>query len=310
MDTARNVIGRGLAAIGRVVSVDDLTEVGQDIPINDPNREARAALERAQLERDRLLVEEERCAALERRAQQTREHEEGSFYTLCERMVGKRMDSTWKSYATNVISDYLDRNTIVHPKMRYDIISRVLVRYLKHIETEERLTLRDVMNIRDRNLDLEGSIDQTVWYNPWTWHLKQSIQGNDNGSWREHKLYSLTQVTAMGLVGVGVIVVGSYCTFRAWHLLKSSIIIPKAIQQPMLPTQIDIPQLSCLNTNLGRLVDCISTSGVSNAIQEDLLDKNTSTELIITLSGRCMKKLGSGLNRAVESLVEFVRSQR
>jgi hypothetical protein len=309
MDMLRNNLGRGLAAIGRAISNEDLAqEVEQEQA--DVNAQARAELERARIERDQLVIEEERRAINARRQQQEREHEEGAYYTVCERMIGKTLDKTWQAYLANIVAEYLDRNNVLEPKIRYEIQTRVRIRFLQSIPAEHRLTLNDVMNIQDRNRDLEGTYDEVVWFNPWTWHLKQNIQGNENGSWREQRLYSTSQVVTMGLVGIGGMAAGSYCIFKACQALGSYITIPRIAHQPMPPMRIDIPQLSSISTSLDKLADYISTSNNLDATPPSSLESNTSTELVIQLSGRCMRKLGSALNSAVESLVEFARSQK
>jgi hypothetical protein len=308
MDNLRNFVGRGLAAAGRAISNEDLN-ADQPREDMDPGlREARRGLEMVQLERDRLLADEERQAALARQRQRERQHEEGAFYTLCERMIGKKMDGTWQAFATNVVSDYLDRNNLMDPQYRFDTITRVISRFLNHIHNEQRLTLNNVLDIQDRNRDIDGVIDQTVWYNPWTWHLKQSIQENINGSWREHRLYSTTQVVAMMSLGAGAIAIGSYCTFKVLQRLSSIITTPKVTPPPMPRMQIDIPQLSLMTTSLDRLADCINTSANSGATQLGLPDSNMSTESVTPVREGIIKLLGIRLNKVGESLAEFARS--
>lgn len=328
INAARNLIGNGVQAIGRAVAVeepppqrpqqerrvpplpDQYEPLQQPLYIRDedPNRDARRDLDRLQIEQEMLQRREEIAQMRARERQREREHEEGAFYTLCERMIGKRMDNTWQSFAVNVVSDYLDKNNILEPKQRYDIITRVKSRFLQHIEHEQHLTLTDILNIQDRNRDLAGEFDEVVWYNPLTWHKKVCISENTSGSWREHKLYSISQAMTVGLLGAGVILGARYCISKALPLLMPTSITHQATQQLMQPIQIAIPQLDCLSMSLNKLASFTDTLDNSSVIRVGSLDNSTSSALLIQLSERFIKTLGTGLSKAVELGQECVRS--
>lgn len=296
-----------VATVPAPAAVEPVASVNAE---NDELQHERIQLQLAQMRRDRILADEEYQLALAKRQQRFRRHEESAFYTLRERMYGKRMDANWKSFAANVVTDYLDQNNVIDPKERVQILERVVENYLSYLASERHLQVVDIMNIQDHNTDLEGRINQARWWNPWSWHKNISIQGNENGSWREHSLYSFSQVAITTSLEVGAVAIAGYLAFKACCHLKSYIITPKITPQPTLPIQIAIPSVDCLTTSLVKLADSINTSANSVAIPTNSLENNTSTVLIVELGGRCINALLTGLSMVVESAVEYARSPR
>ena len=118
-------------------------------------------------------------------------------------MIGKKLDSTWKAYATNSIRDYLERHAIIDNRVRLKIIDQAITRYIEHLPQEHRLTFEDVNNMKQHNGNLQGVIDQTVWCNLFTWHKKISLSENTNGSSLAQNSYSTPEVILAASPGGG-----------------------------------------------------------------------------------------------------------
>lgn len=178
---------------------------------------------------------------------QQRHHTQQAFYEVCTHMFGKKIDSETRRFIKAKVLDYLDQNNVKDREIRYNILRDVYNQYLMHIRNKEYLPIEDILAARDHNRNLEGRIDGSRWYNPWTWHLKKSVSENINGSSAEHSLYSLSQAAATGLVAVGATALAIYGISKAYSMLQNIITTPNALPQPTPPLKIDIPQLSCLN---------------------------------------------------------------
>ncbi|KAJ8666905.1 hypothetical protein QAD02_008567 [Eretmocerus hayati] len=244
-------------------------------------------------EQQRRTLEEEANAERLRaeRSERRRNHEEQAYYSLLEAMEGKKLDATWRTYATTVVKDYLDKQNIVDPKTRVEIIRDSIRKFIDQLHTEDHMSLIDIIAMRQHNSNIKGSIDQTVWWNPWTWHKKIELSENSNSSSRVPSLYSGTQVAMIGLGVVTVGLAGLYYSSRVYSSLTNIITTPKTTLQQLSPLQIDMPQLNSLNTSLQQWLPAIATSRNLDDIPRSSLDDNTSIELMIQLSANFMNAL-------------------
>ena len=84
-----------------------------------------AAARRQRLKDDARINRLNAEAALRRR-----EHQEAAYYRLREAMKGKKIDSTWTAYATNIVRDYLDSANVLHPRFRVEEIDGAIDDYV------------------------------------------------------------------------------------------------------------------------------------------------------------------------------------
>nr|QTJ63596.1 hypothetical protein [Hymenopteran tombus-related virus] len=312
MQAVGNFVGRGLQAAGRAISNEHLNQINEQ-PVPEVNPELAAAEQAraiAQARRDEALAIEELQVVRARAAQRQRHHTQQAFHEVCLHMYGKKIDSGHKQFVAAKVMDYLEQNNVEDREVKHNILRDVYAQYLVHMRNEPHLHLDDILAAREHNRDLEGRIDNTRWYNPWTWHLKQTVSENINGSSAEHSLYSVSQVIATGLVVAGATAVAIYGISKAYSAVQNIITTPKVQLPPMQPLRIDIPQLSCLNMKLDELINSTATSVNSLSIQNGSLDRSTSAELVITLSGRCMSSLSKTLKAVGGQVVELLRSQK
>lgn len=279
--------------------------------LNDPEVvEARRQAIIARALRDAVVADEERQQLEMLAGQRRRLHTQQAFHEIRTHMFGKKIDAGTKQFVAAKVLDYLDEVRELDREVRNTIVEEVWTLYLAHLENEPALTIRTILAARQHNRNLEGRIDERVWYNPFTWHKAISVSENGNGSSGEHNLYSISQAMTIGLLGAGAIMAGTYCISKLCTRLTSIITTPKVTPPHTPPIQIDIPQLSCLNPSLTKLVDSINISNSLDVTPASSLDNSTSTELLITVSGRCIKTLSTNLKLAAESLVELCRSLR
>ncbi|ANG56338.1 hypothetical protein [Diaphorina citri associated C virus] len=220
--------------------------------------EARLAVMRAQ------LAMQEAAEALQARRI---EHEQQAFYHLCESMIGKQLDKTWKAYATTIIRDYLDRNAVQNPQTRLEIIEACLTRFIHRVHATPTYTIEDVLAIRNYNRDMRGELDQVVWWNPLTWHLKLSISENQQGSSPVTQLYSVPQIMTVAC-GIGLAaILGKYCISRLLSSPMVSTIIPKIEPQLLPPTPTGTPPVISMNITTEALRNVIGTCANSSGTQ-------------------------------------------
>nr|QED21533.1 hypothetical protein 2 [Cushing virus] len=234
--------------------------------------------------------------------------ENGAYFHLREMMIGKKLDGTWQSYATGVLRDYLDQSQMFVPEQRVRIIEGAIRRYTEHLHIEQGLRITDILAMKRHNQNLKGEVDNTVWWNPLTWHNKLSLAENTNGSSPEQNLYSGTQLTTIALGAAGLALAGAYCISRlSWTPIVGSI-IPRTYPQLSPPTAIatNHPSLAItipgLEEGLTNILKSLSDT------RESTPANNTSTELLITLSERFIKGCVTTLKKAADMIVEYSHS--
>lgn len=301
---ARNAVADGLNAAARAITPPN--ERADGVDQEEINR-LQANLNAEQLRQQLENVARERRAA---RAAERRNHERAIIAKTKMSLIGRKIDHNTKTYVAAQVKDYCDDHGIEDPAEQLRLIELAEPQIMMHVRTSHRYHFEDIVDVQTYNENISGRIDEAVWYNPLTWHLKCSFTGNENGASLSPKYYTLGQGVAVGLAGIAIAGIGSYFILRAYRSLNLSTITPNVSTQPLLPTTIDIPQLSSLSTTLDKLVDYTDTLRNSSAIQVDLVDKPTLTGLTIQLSGLLTSKLYNGLKLAVDHLVESSRSPR
>lgn len=241
-------------------------------------------------------------------AQRRQLHTDKAYYHLLEAMWGKKLDATWQAYAVNCLRDYMDSNNIRDPEERVSIINTAIKRYVDQLATEHRLGLHDILNIRSHNDNIKGVYDETIWWNPFTWHRKIDVSENSIGPSHEHRLYSLSQIIAVGsLVGISILGVG-YVTRRLFSTLGDTTITPKIPPPPTPHTSTDIDHNLLTNTTKA-LSDRLTN------ISKDLSDirvlgrqLSSYAPLRMDPSDGFMSRLSRGFNRLGSTIVEWSHS--
>lgn len=225
-------------------------------------------------------------------------------------MIGKKLDTTWKAYAANSVKDYLDRNHISNYETRVQIIDACIKEYLKFIrEQEVRLTHIDIAAMKAHNDNEAGIVDNVVWWNPTTWHLRSCLNSeNANGSSLALPSYSNSQLILMAFGGAILMGGAIYFTSKVSSALTKCFTTHNPALPPTLLSTIDtsLNNLTSTTQKLSQQLTVISENFVST---HDLgLARNTSTPLTEVIAKRFTDKLSNGLSRVGESILEYSRS--
>lgn len=258
--------------------------------------EARVAAEIAELNLRRARAEGELQVELAAVARRRQEAFNDCLQMIRRKFYGRKFDQNWFAYVVAQVEDYATEHNIVSNAQITGICNDI-IHDLQNNPPTHPYNIDNMLALRLHNDTINGKFNETCWYKPWTWHKLINLSENTNGSSQEHNLYSLSQMLAMGLVGVTGTILAIYGISKASsEVIKATTTLSLESQRLLVTVKDMLPSFSSsTNQAISNVYTKASSSSLS--IPEDTPVTSMLRELIFLLKRNCTKTLSGGLTK-------------